>query len=392
MNSDPIPLILTQAHQELARIDWIWQAHGLTTPAGPPLSHHLAAAATLCEGWDETQGPALIAQESQALGQVIASTALADAWTALREALPGPDNGVAAVAPDLLGEAVALVTLQNLPDSGAATLCRLARTHRPAVTRAVGRACQDFPGHDQRTLLVWLKTLLADAPDLEALIGLSDALPQTAAGFDDIAVDIIQAVLHRCDDGPVRDVASLKVRMLNTLSNRLGALGRHEEALGAATKAVEFSRFLGRPGPDAGAPGRIGALDTLSSRLDEIRCQEWALAAGPETATLPQSPAARNPDAFSYKLAFSLRVLADQCDRHGDMGQAVDASREAVEALAPVFTRLPTIFAARMRVTIKKYQDHCARAGVAVDDRLLEPILAQLTALPETEEGLSPPR
>ncbi|GEO82500.1 tetratricopeptide repeat protein [Pararhodospirillum oryzae] len=479
ITSGPRPQTFDVARRELARIDRVWQNHGLATPAQPPLSHHLAAAIVLCGGWDEAQGHTLIARESEALGQPIAPDALATAWAALREALPGPNNTVAAVVPDILGEALALVALQDLPDLGAATLRRLARTHRPALPHIVIRAFPTDICAPQKVPLAWLKTLFDDAPDLDALIALSDALPSRnhlKASLlsipipDEMLSEITQAVLDRCDELPTDEAAVLELRMLDTLSRhlnekealeatqktvecsrslaarnpdaftpslakaldtlsaRLARAGRREEALEAGTEAVKICRSLATQDPDAFNPSLAKALDTLSVYLANAGRHEEALEAWTEAVGIYRSLATQNPDTFSRSLAltlygtcgylrkigrdqealtacseaitiyrplalqnpitfshtlfYALRDLADWLEKNGDLGQALEANREAIESMtpAPAFHIREFLSADLRRMAIRKYQEQCTRAGIAVDEGLLEPILNAIDA------------
>jgi tetratricopeptide (TPR) repeat protein len=76
---------------------------------------------------------------------------------------------------------------------------------------------------------------------------------------------------------------------LNNLSNRLGDLGRPEEALAAVEEAVRIRRGLADVRPDAFLPALAMALNNLSNRLGDLGRPEEALAAVEEAvgAVLP---------------------------------------------------------------------------------------------------------
>ncbi len=73
------------------------------------------------------------------------------------------------------------------------------------------------------------------------------------------------------------------------LSNRLGVLGRWEEALAAIEEAVTIRRQLARDRPAAFLPDLATALNNQSARLAELGRWEEALAAIEETVTIRRS-------------------------------------------------------------------------------------------------------
>jgi hypothetical protein len=58
--------------------------------------------------------------------------------------------------------------------------------------------------------------------------------------------------------------------LLNDLAVRLADVGRPQEALEPASRAVELSRALAEADPDAHLPSLAAALSTLANQLGEV--------------------------------------------------------------------------------------------------------------------------
>ncbi len=90
------------------------------------------------------------------------------------------------------------------------------------------------------------------------------------------------------------------------LSNRLGELGRWEEALTAIDEAVTIRRQLAHDRPAAFLPDLATALNNQSGRLAELGRWEDALAAIEEAVTIRRQLAQDRPAAFLPNLAGAL--------------------------------------------------------------------------------------
>ena len=97
---------------------------------------------------------------------------------------------------------------------------------------------------------------------------------------------------------------------LNNLSNRLGDLGRREEALAAIQEAAEVYRELAAARPDAFRPDLAMSLNNLSLRLGDLGRREEALAANAEATGIYRELAARWPDVYHHELEQSLQIAA----------------------------------------------------------------------------------
>jgi tetratricopeptide (TPR) repeat protein len=164
-------------------------------------------------------------------------------------------------------------------------------------------------------------------------------------------------------------------RSLNNLGNRLGELGRREEALAAARDATDVCRRLAAERPDAFSPFLAGSLDNLGNRLSELGRREEALAATHAAVDIRQRLAGERPDTFRPFLAVSLDNLSIRLSNLGRREEALTAVREAVTLLAPFFLRLPMAHIQTMRVIYKQYLELSKKNGIEPDAALLTPIV-----------------
>jgi tetratricopeptide (TPR) repeat protein len=113
---------------------------------------------------------------------------------------------------------------------------------------------------------------------------------------------------HLADDST--DDSERAERLLD-LSNRLGDLGRREEALAAIEQATGIYRQLAEARPDAFLPDLAMSLNNQSGRLGDLGRREEALAAIEQATGIYRQLAEARPDAYLPNLATSLRNLAD---------------------------------------------------------------------------------
>src|SRR5262249_6826514 len=111
-------------------------------------------------------------------------------------------------------------------------------------------------------------------------------------------------VMQRLADDAADD--SERARWLVELSNRLGDLGRREEALAAAEQALAIGRQLARDQPEVFLPALAAALNNQSSRLANLGRPEEALAAADQALSIRRDLARDCPDVFLPELAKSL--------------------------------------------------------------------------------------
>ena len=333
----PVRQQLLRALCERERTRWYKLGAGshLSFNTDLPLADQVVALATLTAADQPSATPLLAALPNQAEVTRIGAEALA-AWAHRLYAGPGYWNPL---RPDLLAEQHLADTAQ-LPalatraaqlaagqpwETGLLTqlLSELTRSApaQPAVRTALDELlAAALPrivhraiayGHPELADLASLALQLAPQPDLAApLVG---QMPEHSVRLAVLAATLTsqQVTQYRADAlSGEPDAASRLAGSLNTLSNRLGELGRREEALAAIQEAVTIFRELAEARPDAFVPDRAGSLNNLAGRLAELGRREEALAAGQEAVTVFRELAAARPDAFRPDLALSLTNMA----------------------------------------------------------------------------------
>ena len=154
----------------------------------------------------------------------------------------------------------------------------------------------------------------APKPVLEQIAG---ALPYPTFALAGTAAEVFQQLAAGTAPG-----SSERAGLLLELSNRLGALGRREEALAAIEESVTIRRGLAQARPDAFLPDLAKELDTQSGRLADLGRREEALAAIEESVTIRRGLAQARPDAFLPDLA---KALNTQSGRLADLGRREEA-------------------------------------------------------------------
>ncbi len=298
-----------------------------------------------------------------------AAGARAAVATWLRELYPGSDPPwVAPLRPDLLAEQL-LATCAQLSDLILAGYANAGRpeqleqllaelTHadtRPAVREALGQlldanlpvlftAAVDSPSSRLPDLF---DLALTHCPQPEAAVTLVSQLPERSTGLAALAATLTsqQVTQYRVDArGGEPDAASRLAMSLNNLSNRLGDLGRREEALAAIQEAVTIRRELAAARPDAFRPDLAASLNNLSNRLGDLGRREEALAAIQEAAEVYRELAAARPDAFRPALAASLNNLSADLGDLGRREEALAAIQEAVTIRRELAARWPDVY------------------------------------------------
>ena len=315
---------------------------------------HIAAYATLCGGLDghvvET-----VTEEMKELGVADphGPKAVADR---LVKALPG-NPGVAAIEPDIVGEAVTLSVLGEYDDHGTATLVRAQRRAGPVVTGRVIHAAQDFCYDDpygrdtaaREEPLEWLRALIQEgqAINLGLLLEIDAAMPYPTLALREPAAAVTELLLERLPQAmeglDETDFLAERSRILNNLAARLRELGQREEALARAEEAMGIRRKL----------------------------------------------AAERPDAFLPDLAMSLGARGSVLLGLERYGEAANSFAEGLQSITPQFLKLPAAFGRLVVYLAWAYPEACQRAGREPDAAVLGPVAKKLAELQSAqgEEG-----
>jgi len=177
-----------------------------------------------------------------------------------------------------------------------------------------------------------LARALRERPEAtSALAALHSEIPLYTVSLREVAQLLAQAQVEVARaSGSALDLA----RSLSNLSNRLGELGRPEEALQAIQEAVELYRPLAEQRPEALRSDLAGSLNNLSIRLAELGRPEEALQAIREAVELYRALAERWPKAFRPQLVIALGTLSRclaELDRPREARDAADEARRLRE-------------------------------------------------------------
>ena len=297
-------LAFSVARTELARILKVVEGQNVS-PSLAPLVKHVAAVVTLRQGLTSEATREMVERESEELGYNLpdGSAALRDAFAV---ALPNDAGGIAAIEPDMIGEALLLDVWREDNTHALPAIARAHATDPEAVAKTIIRTCQDYVIRGNRHPLNWLEKIRADSADLYALIHLCNAMPTHTLELREIAVELDKAVVRqvRPPAGDLRDLDQFTIlaESLNNLSNRFSALGRREDALAAIEEAVLLYRELTRIFPDVSRPRLAISLSNLSKYYSDLGQRERALAASKEAVEIFRDLAAACPDAFPTRL------------------------------------------------------------------------------------------
>ena len=325
-------LAFSVAETELARILKVVESQNVSTSLAP-LVKHVAAVATLRQGLTSEEAREMIERESEELGYNLpnGSAALRDA---LAMALPNDGGGIAAVEPNMIGEALLLDVWREDNIQALPAIARAYVADPDAVAKTVIRTCQDYVIRGHRHPLDWLEKIRADSTDLYALIQLSRAMPASTLELREIAAELEKAVLAKVHPpaGDLRDPDRLTIlaSSFNNLSNHFSALGQRENALAAIKETVALDRELTRILPDAGMPKLASSLSNFSNRFSDLGQRENALAAIEEAVEISRDLATSRPDAFLPELANCLNGQSICLQNLGQQEEALAAIEEAV--------------------------------------------------------------
>ena len=325
-------LAFSVAKAELARILKVVDSQNVSASLAP-LVKHVAAVATLRQGLTSEAMREVIERESEELGYNLpnGSAALRDAFAV---ALPNDAGGIAAIEPDMIGEALLLDVWREDNTHAVPAIARAYATDPEAVAKTIIGTCQDYVIRGNRHPLNWLEKIRADSADLHALIHLCNAMPAHTLELREIAFELDKAVVRQVEPpaGDMRDLDQVMILavFLNNLSNRYSDLGQREKALPVIEKAVLVYREVTRVLPDVGRPGLALSLSNLSKCFSDLGQREKALAASKEAVEIFRDLADASPDAFRPDLANSLNIHSICFSHIGRREEALAAIEEAV--------------------------------------------------------------
>ena len=297
---------------------------------------HMAAYATLGGGLPAAEAVNALKEESEALGlECPGGPAIAAAH--LHAALPGPASGIAAIVPDIIGEAFILHVLRILtPQFQWDTVSRAAHRLGESALATLIRLIQDFSPSGAEEPLEWIEHLIrtSSVGDTAMLRKIYDTLPRQTLALREKAAEVTQLLLEQipaAEAGKLsEDLQKERAGLLNDLANRLSELGRREEALVQVEEAFRLYRGLAAARPDAFLPYVARSLNNLANMLSDLGRYDAALPHAHEAVRLCRGLAAVWPDAFLPDFAISLNSLANGLSNLGRREEALACGEEAV--------------------------------------------------------------
>ena len=358
-------LAFSVAKAELARILKVVDSQNVSTSLAP-LVKHVAAVATLRQGLTSEAMREVIERESEELGYNLpnGSAALRDAFAV---ALPNDAGGIAAIEPDMIGEALLLDVWREDNTHAVPAIARAYATDPEAVAKTIIRTCQDYVIRGNRHPLNWLEKIRANSADLHALIHLCNAMPAHTLELREIAFELDKAVVRQVEPpaGDMRDLDQVMILavFLNNLSNRYSDLGQREKALPVIEKAVLVYREVTRVLPDVGRPGLALSLSNLSKCFSDLGQREKALAASKEAVEIFRDLADASPDAFRPDLANSLNIHSICFSHIGRREEALAAIEEAVVIRRDLVNSHPDAFRPNLAQSLQNLSSCLSNLG-----------------------------
>lgn len=243
----------------------------------------------------------------------------------------------------------------------------------------------------------------------DALISLGDSIPDHTQVLAELAVEVWATIATGFKE-PVGSSNHLQglATALNNLSNRLGVLGRHGDALDMAQRAHNavqqyvdigagehpdllagvlhnLAVHLGRAGRISDAlpvhqasvdayralaghdesymPDLAMALHSFAIGLAQLNFGAEAIAIGREAVDVYRDLAANTPEAYLPALATALSGLASRLAEDGQHAGAVSASQEAVASLEPLADRNPDQHLPTLAAALNTLAIHLAQAS-----------------------------
>ncbi|MEW6261637.1 MAG: tetratricopeptide repeat protein [Thermodesulfobacteriota bacterium] len=326
------------------------------------------------------------------------------------------------IRPDILASGFAAQVLNERPTLRPLTLTRVLDLAGLKAWENMIRFAQDLFTFTDFHVEDWVRPIVASRPK-EELLDVDNRIPVQNPALAAWGVDVVQSLLSRLVKGS--ETEAERARLHHNLGGHLATLGRREESLSAAERAVEIRERLARSNPAAYEPDLASSLNNLGNRYSALGRREEALSAAERAMEIYERLSGANPAAYEPDLASSLNNLGNLYSALGRREEALSAAERAVEIyerlaranpaayepvlaksygakgnihreagqnreaalsflegirrLSPHFLRLPQAFKALMQNLLRDYLTACKEAGLAPNKKVLAPILKKLS-------------
>jgi tetratricopeptide (TPR) repeat protein len=273
-----------------------------------------------------------------------------DVITILGNTKQGEKRQIVPLAPDLLAEAFSIKVLKEKPSLAVETLGRTLELAGPVVWSNLLRTTVDSASFGQKDSVdKWLGSLVKGL-SLTGLGAAAALLPDASVGAATTAVAIYESMKGKLPENSEADAE--KARVLNNLGRWYSAVGRREEARGAATQATEIYERLAARNPDSLEPELATSLNNVGAFYGDLGRPEEALNAAKRATEMYERLAVRNPDAFEPNLAMSLINLAIGYRRVGKREEALESAKRAAEIYERLAARDADAFEPHMATSL----------------------------------------
>lgn len=150
---------------------------------------------------------------------------------------------------------------------------------------------------------------------------------------------------------------------LRHFSERLGAEGELDGALGAAEEALALYKELERAAPGAFRTSVVRTLITVANRYAAVGDRAGALTPAREAVTLQRSLADAEGSAFLPELALALGTLGPHLHAIGDHEGALALTRDAVGIYRQLAERMPAAFRPGLAAALNNLSLHLTTVG-----------------------------
>ena len=213
-------------------------------------------------------------------------------------------------------------------------------------------------------------------PSAETLVEAANAIPPRPDLITgELHLDILQTLIdirrRLVEANPAAYLPAL-ASSLNNVSNRLGELGRRDEALEAITEAVDIYRRLAEANPAAYLPDLAMSLNNVSVRLGQQGRRDEALEAITEAVDIRRRLAEANPAAYLPDLASSLNNVSVRLGEQGRRDEALEAITEAVDIYRRLAEANPAAYLPDLAMSLNNVSIRLGELGRR--DEALEPI------------------
>jgi tetratricopeptide (TPR) repeat protein len=316
------------------------------------------------DGLRKTLSDELLASQRMANTDVLSELLEQELPSRIETTTPVQERHLTTIQPDLVGEAATIRAFTGQPSREAeapAAVRRAFALGRGKAAQAFVQLIQDFgyavedksttenEKETGRRVMDWLRALASNIKDPVLMIPLVEALPLETTILRETAAELTKHIstffgeeAQRSND-PV--IMSKAAGWTNNLANRLSDLGRRDEALAAAVKALGLYSALAEAHPDIYTPDLALSLNTLAISLSQLGRRDEALPAAEEAVHLNLALAEAGPGAFTqHYLARSLSSLSTCLSNLGRLEQALFPAQEAVRLHRTLTDAFPRAF------------------------------------------------